>query len=311
MHYLIRTEKYKSGMRTADSALRFIGALFACLGLFCGCSQKNADLAADGIKLPLAESMVRDISLNSRHTGKTMRCKVYLPSGYGGGEDYPVWYGLNGYGSNENMWIQAGLTKSADELIAQGEIPPLILVFPYTQNTTMKELSEDMRDDGKLGERNMDRFICEELIPFVDTRFDTRRSKGSRYIGGFSMGGMIALRIAFHHTDMFGKVSGFSPAVAYSDFSGLQLETWLYPNDDANGIADVYAYDKKKGLSGVRVYLDAGNSNDPFFEAVGSLYEALVKRGIAAEYHPYDGGHSLDHNRGDFGDYLRFITSSE
>ena len=279
-----------------------------CIAL-CGCAEKNKYLRESGIALPLKDSMVIDFSVKSNYMRREMPCRIYLPKGYGGGRDYPVWYGLNSYGTTESMWIQAGITESADELIDLGTISPLIMVFPYTRDATAQELKKDFEDDGKFDERNIDRFICEELIPYIDSCYDTARSADKRYIGGFSMGGAIALRLALRHTDIFSKVGGYSPAVTFRDYSGRQLEQWLFPNDNPDMIDDITKFDRKKKLDKLAVYLDAGNSNDPFSVGVQSLYDALQKRRIKSEFHLYNGGHSLDHNKRNFQNYLQFYVA--
>ena len=204
-----------------------------------------------------------------------MPCMIYLPKGYGDGKDYPVWYGLHGNNSDESMWIDNGVVEAADELIDNGEIEPIIMVFLYTKNATFKEITKDLEDDGKLGESNMDQFICEELIPYIDSHYYTVASADGRSIGGFSLGGMIALRIAFHHTDMFSKVGGYSAAVISSDYSDRQLEEWLYPYDNVEEMDDLSNFDKEKGFDKLEVFLDAGNINDPFSAGLLSLYDAL------------------------------------
>ena len=139
---------------------------------------------------------------------------VYLPKGYGGGEHYPVWYGLHGFGSNEAMWINSvGAAKTADRLIENGEIKPLIMVFPFTRDDSLKEVQENMCQDGEFGEQNMDQFLYKELVPYIDVHYDTIKTAEGRSIGGFSMGGAIALRVVTHHSDIYGKVGGFSAAV--------------------------------------------------------------------------------------------------
>lgn len=272
--------------------------LTICLALS-GCVGQNADIRKAGGILPLSASMVIDVSFQSEYSGTAMQCKAYFPKGYGDGREYPVLYALNGSGSDEDMWVDAGLTASVDRLIAEGSIAPLILVFPRTSAVTLDELRKDFDDDGKMGERNMDLIICNEVVPYVDARFDTVRNRAGRFICGYSMGGMVAVRIALHHTDAFGKVAGYSPALLDADYSALQLEQWLNPNDDPREASD---------FSNLAVYLDAGSSGDPFYARVRSLHKALVKRGASSEFHPYDGGHSLAHMNGDFGDYLRFFA---
>ncbi len=249
-----------------------------------------------------AQARILRLSIDSAFTKRPMPFMVCLPEGYGGGERYPVWYGLHGSGGSEMMWIDAvGAPAKADALAAAGEVKGLVMVFPYTRNDSIKEVRESMGEDGGFGERNMDRFLCEELIPYIDARFDTDPSAEGRSIGGFSMGGAIALRIAFCHPELFGRAGGFSAAVPVSDFTGDRLESWLYPGLEAPAAA--------KDLSGLRVYLDAGARGDPFFEGLRSLDECLRSRGVRSEFHAFDGGHDLAHMEADFREYLLFFTS--
>lgn len=52
------------------------------------------------------------------------------------------------------MWIDSGIGIAADELIDKGEINPMIMVFPYTKDANLKEISKDL-EDGKVDERNI------------------------------------------------------------------------------------------------------------------------------------------------------------
>jgi len=300
----------KLSEKKIKSRFKVIYPAFILLALS-GCTTKNQDLIESGFSLPLTESQIIDLPVKSVYMGREMPCRIYFPKDYGSGNDYPVWYGLHGYSSTETMWINAGMTESADKLIASNTINPIIMVFPFTRYATAKEIRQDFEEDGKFDETNMDRFIWKELVPFIDSRYNTVRSASGRYIGGLSMGGAIALRIAFHHTGLFSKAGGYTPAVTSGDYSDRQLEKWLYPNDDISKINDVVKFAGKKGFDKLSVYLDAGNTNDPFYSGIKSLNQALQKRGIKSEFHPYDGGHSLEHNNRDFENYLRFYTGRE
>ncbi len=258
-----------------------------------------------GFGEPLTKSQVTLLSLESEYMDRNMPYIIYLPKGYGNGEKYPVWYGLNSYSTKEDMWINNGINIAADELIEAGEIEPIIMVFPYTKDATLKEIEKDL-EDGIVDEREFDQFLCKELVPYIDTHFYTTSKPEGRFIGGFSLGGMIALRTAFHHTDLFSKVGGYSAGVLYNDFSGNQLEEWLYPNE---AIDDINTFDKKKGFQKLSIQLDAGNSNDPFAVGLESLHEALLKRGIASEFELYDGGHTLRKNK--LKDYLKFYAQKD
>jgi len=273
-----------------------------------GCKNKYEDLLSAGITVPLTESQIISLSVKSSIMGREIPCKVYLPKGYGNGQKYPVWYGLHGHTQNESMWIrEVAIDEVADEMIENGEIEPIIMVFPLTMDATLKEIKEDFEEDGKFDERKWDQFMWKELISYIDSHYDTVKSADSRYIGGFSMGGAIALRVAFHHPDLFSKVGGYTAAVPVNDFSGKQLEKWLYPNLDPEDISDVAQYAKENGYVNIKVYLEAGNENDPFLSALQSLNDALLERGVSSEFVIYDGGHSLDNARRCAGDYLSLI----
>lgn len=271
-----------------------------------GCSKKAEDLRSIGYTEPIKESQINKLTLESEITGRKMRFMIYLPKGYGDGTEYPVWYGLNGSGSTETFWIDNGVAKDADESIAAGEIEPLIMVFPYTSDATIKEIKKDM-EDGKVDERNMDKFICQELIPYIDAHYYTKTSADSRYIGGFSMGGMVALRIGLHHTDLFSKIGGYSAAVPSNDYSDRQLEKWLFPNDDIDAIDDINKFDKKKGFDKLDIYLNAGKSNDPFSAGIESLNKALQERGVKSQFELHDRGHELIVS--DIKKYLKFYVA--
>jgi len=272
-----------------------------------GCAGRDRD--SFGIDLPLAQSQVISLTLESECMEREMPFMVYFPQGYGGGDAYPVWYALHGYGSTESMWLDAGIGKAADELIEGGEIDPMIMVFPLTRYDSLEIIQADLAD-GKREESRMDRFLCEELIPYIDARCDTIASSECRYIGGFSMGGMIALRTAFHHPDLFGKAGGYSPAMPSSEYSGTQFEEWLYPNDTFEEV-DVAALARENSLTSLKVWLDCGTANDPFSEPIQSLRDALRKRGIPAEFRLYDGGHDIHNVMDNIEECLTFYSGGE
>jgi len=138
----------------------------------------------------------------------------------------------------------------------------------------------------------MERFLCEELIPYIDAHYSTISTAEGRSIGGFSMGGLFALQIALHQPDLFSKVGAYSPALTYSDFSGDHFERWL--STDPNDAASLAGYAKAHGMDKLSIYLDCGGTDDPFSAGAASLYDALSARGITTEFHPHGGGHSLD-----------------
>jgi enterochelin esterase-like enzyme len=272
-----------------------------------GCSgNRQARMSSTGSE-PLPESQIIDLSVESVYMERKMPVRIYLPKGYGGGKKYPVWYGLHGYSSDETMWTDVGITQIADELIEGNEFQPMIMVFPFVKDDALKEFNKQLKEYGKLGERYIDQYITKELVTYIDSNYATITASKGRYIGGFSMGGMMALRIAFHHPDLFSKVGGYSAAVTSSNFSGTQLEKWLFPDENTDEISDVTKYARKNGLHKLQIYLDWGNENDPFSEGLQSLCDALQKRKIKVKSKVNDSGHNLIPDN--FPDYLKFYNA--
>lgn len=257
--------------------------------------------------MPPSRSQVARLSFESAETGIRMPFIVYLPEGYGGGNACPVLYALNSYTTSETMWLDAGIGESADGMIAQGELRPMIMVFPLTRYDSANAIREDLKD-GVRDESGMGRFLTRELIPYIDAHYDTVDSAEGRSIGGYSMGGYFALEIAFHHPDLFSKAGAFNPALTFSNFSGGQFEKWLYPDADPDTLNDPAAFTRARGLDKVKVFLDCGVENDPFSKGAQSLNLALQARGIPVTFSVHDGGHSLRPER--IPEYLQFFDTA-
>ena len=244
------------------------------------------------IPTPLPASQTARLTLESAAMDATVPFIVYLPAGYTPTQKYPVWYAMHGYSSTEKWWLNdAHVGERADMLIASGDLEPIIMVFPMTRYDDAKTIEADMAD-GIRGPSRMERFLCEELIPYIDAHYSTRAAAEGRYIGGFSMGGLFALQIGLHQPQLFSKIGAYSPALTYRDFSGDHFERWL--STDPADATKLDGYANAHGMDGLSIYLDCGGANDPFSAGAASLQEALTARGISSEFHPHDGGHSLD-----------------
>lgn len=251
-----------------------------------------ATAAITSAATPLPASQVSRFTLESHAMDATVPFLVYLPSGYTPTQKYPVWYAMHGYSSTEHWWLDDGHAgERADALVESGELAPMILVFPMTRYDDAKTIVADMVD-GVRGPSRMERFLCDELVPYIDAHYSTIAAPEGRYIGGFSMGGLFALQIGLHQPDLFGKIGAYSPALTDTDFSGDHFARWLSTDPDDSGSLGGYA--KAHGMDKLSIYLDCGGESDPFSAGAASLYDALTARGIPVEFHPHEGGHSLD-----------------
>jgi predicted alpha/beta superfamily hydrolase len=148
---------------------------------------------------------------------------VYLPPGYSENETkrYPVLYMNDG----QNMFDGAtsfvrgedwGLDETADELIREKAIEPLIMVAVYnTGNERIDEYTPTVDPKLKKGGRAdlYCRLLVEELKPLIDASYRTHVGPGYTAIGGSSLGGLVSIHLALKHPHVFGKVMAMSPSV--------------------------------------------------------------------------------------------------
>ena len=151
--------------------------------------------------------------INSALLAKPMTYRVYLPPCYADGTEthYPTLYMLHGQTYNEDQWIRLGVPATMDRLIAAGQIPPFIIVFPYDYSYLQPP------------QYHFEDVFMGALIPQVDDAYRTIPDAAHRAIGGLSRGAAWALHLGIHHPDTFGAIGAHSPAIFYSDAASLPL----------------------------------------------------------------------------------------
>lgn len=138
---------------------------------------------------------------------------VYLPPSYDGSQQrYPVVYFLHGYDDTNTVWRDGrfsgfSLPGSVDELIRQGTIREMILVFPDARNFYFGSFYTNSTVTGQWED-----FLTDDLPNYIDGHYRTLASPSSRGIAGHSMGGYGALYIAARNPDVFSAVWGISSA---------------------------------------------------------------------------------------------------
>lgn len=147
---------------------------------------------------------------------------VYTPPGYDENDSsttYPVLYLLHGYGGTQN-YFQAlfSLQQLMDEMIYDGEIEPMIVVTPNATNAlggSFYTNSYIPNDSSQSFGGLMQDFITEEVVPIVDSVFRTADDRAHRAIGGHSMGGYGAVKLAMLRNDLFSSASSMSGPLAF------------------------------------------------------------------------------------------------
>jgi predicted alpha/beta superfamily hydrolase len=229
----------------------------------------------------LPESRAKDqgrISIHRRFPSNVLSTPrdiaVYLPPYYGESPDarYPVLYMQDGQNLFDpatafmgNDW-RADMT--ADALIREGRVPPLLIVGVY--NTGVRRISEytptrdPARKKGGKGGRYA-RMLARELKPFIDSHYRTKRGACDTGVGGSSLGGLVSLEAALRYPRVFGAAAVMSPSVWWDRRSII-------------GMVDAY-----KEASCPRIWLDTGTQESTHADQVvgdaRALREALVEKG--------------------------------
>jgi enterochelin esterase-like enzyme len=120
---------------------------------------------------------------------------------------FPVVYFLHGSPGAAADWLGAGskLPIILDNLYANGQLMPMIAVFPDDQGVTS---DDSWWGDTSVGDA-VESWLAGQLVPTVDARY---RTMGARHrgIAGLSAGGFGAVNISTHHPGMFSWVASYS-----------------------------------------------------------------------------------------------------
>jgi len=261
-------------------------------------------------------------SLNSQILKRPVRYCVQLPTNYAEAKDatgklahYPVLYFLHGLGDNEQTLFKTGGWTLIEDLRASQKIGNFLIVAPEGRNSFYINSA-----DGK--DRYSD-FFLREFMPFIEKNYRVKAGREGRAIGGISMGGFGALRLAFAYPRMFSSVSAQSAALildspaninaaAHSGSPVVRALTGVFGNpiDVAHWQANnpfVLARKNRASLKTLAIYFNCGQSDDYGFEkGAAALDKQLTEEGIPHEYRPYPGDHSLTYFLSHLGETMEF-----
>jgi enterochelin esterase-like enzyme len=203
---------------------------------------------------------------------------VYVPPCYAADHPspYPVIYLLHGGSADETQWPDLNVQSAADTLIGQGT-PPFVVVMPGAPYGV-----------------DYARYVIHDLLPGIETRYQVQAVRAGRAIGGLSLGGYWALRIALSQPDLFAAVGGFSPVVD------------LGYADDPLRLAHRVSV---QTLQGLRIMLDVGDADSLAYDT-NQLALALRAQGLTVPLTVGHGGHNRAYWRAHTDDYFSFFMSA-
>ena len=223
------------------------------------------------------------LEYQSQSIRKQREALVYLPPSYDGNLNrFPVLYLLHGAGGDERIWperMQANVIL--DNLIADGELEPLIVVMPHGFTNRMP--TDERPRVASAYRTEMEEFTVDfvnDLVPQIESRYRVIADRAHRAIAGNSMGGGQALAIGLTFPEMFSSVASFSAAMQIANspaWGGIDMDAALF-NADAINELDL-------------LWVGCG-TDDGLFNVNRQFSEQLAEAGIEHTFHTTPGAHA-------------------
>lgn len=258
--------------------------------------------------------------IDSEALGKKMSVNIYLPAGYDRNQKYPVLYLIHGFGGSQYDWLNSYSASTVyDDLIKAGTTVSGIIVCPEIENSygvnsfdgpAKDELITDGNDSTLLNYGRYEDYIMKDLISYVEKNYGASTKKEDRYIGGFSMGGHVALRLAFTYPEMFSKVGGHAPSLRQEKVEmSPMIQKMVYPTQALREQRDPLFLAKKVDLKDLSVYLDIGSEDMPEKKlqlATEDLFKTLQELKVKSVYSLNEGTHDGAYIKSNVNKYLTF-----
>jgi predicted alpha/beta superfamily hydrolase len=189
--------------------------------------------------------------------GRSHAVRVYTPPGYSENtlRTYPVLYMQDGknlffpeeaFGGKE--WR---VDETMDRLDQMNSLRKVIVVGVAPSDRMVDYTSPGY---GAYGE-----FLTKTIKPAIDARFRTRNGPAHTVVSGSSLGGVVALYLAWTYPDVFGSAMCLSSTFGFQD--------------------DLFARIAVEDRRPIRIYLDSGWPRDNY-DATNAMRDLLIARGF-------------------------------
>ncbi len=227
------------------------------------------NLWSDQVDKKVDGQITGTVNYHRNFKGKGIKSRdivVWLPPGYETdlNRRYPVLYMQDGQNiidpQTSTFHVDWQIDETADSLIRQELIEPIIIVGIYNTPDRDKEYSE-----APLGIAYMN-FIVDSLKPFIDRTYRTKIYKENTANGGASLGGLISFMMVWEHSDVFSKAICFSPAFDIADY---------------NFVDNVRNFKGQKKQ--IKIYINNGNNelDSELQIGVDEMIKALIEKGYS------------------------------
>lgn len=231
--------------------------------------------------------------IQSRHVPGEVPVAIYLPEGYDVAQapTFPLLLLLHGGNGSEHDLTR--FVPLIDRMIASGDLPPIVVATPGAR----RSLYMDRRDGSECWET----FLLDDLLSSLRSELNVSSAREETFLGGWSMGGLGSLRLAFKHPNLFAAVAAVEPAIEPAltwEEVGQRVKFWRLesftetifgsPVDEdywgANNPATI-AIREPDRLLDLAIYFEVGDQDMLYLhEGVEFLHRTLFDAGIGHDY---------------------------
>jgi predicted alpha/beta superfamily hydrolase len=230
--------------------------------------QKTENLAPQGppnvIRVEAATGDLRLHEVHSRTFRNTRFLRVWLPPGYdneeNSGRRYPILYLNDGQNlfepSTSFTGVEWGVDETADRLIRERVIPPMIIVGidnagkdrfrEYMPHRSLQPMM--LRVQGQ----RYPSFLAKEVMPFVARNYRVASGPENTGLGGSSLGALISLYTAAVRPGMIGRLLLESPSLWASNRQMIresrEVKSWPERIFVATGTAEAGRADRDRSM---------------------------------------------------------------
>ena len=150
---------------------------------------------------------IESITLETVHLNRSVKFDIY----YSAGDIAPADCELILFNDGQDLATMR-FAEIADGLEAVTPLRPFICIGIHCGDDRMNEYGMTSAPDyqGRGAKAGLyERFILEELLPYVYNKFDTKGFKAYCF-AGFSLGGLNAVDTAWNHPEIFSRAAAFS-----------------------------------------------------------------------------------------------------
>ena len=211
----------------------------------------------------IPHGLLVDTTITSIALGNSRSIKIYLPPEYN--IQVTDSFGVALFNDGFDFINFAKAQNVFDYLIHKKRIKPLIGIFvpPVERDSEYAE--------GKTIQ--YENFIVNELTPYIDSRFRTKKEPNQRAMIGISYGGLITTQICYKHPDCFGLAGLYS--ASYKVNSMQVFSTVLHGS-------------KKE----IKWYMDCGTFEPTILRTLFELRDSLINKGCDVTWRQWHEGHS-------------------